>query len=116
MSIRFLSFRKHTYYVVPLIALLLFLAFTDPQELSLPLLLVPFLLLFTVFFVIIHLLSRRMFQLKRINSTVTAFFLALFPVILLLLSSVGQISFADVAVVLLLFFGILFYLRRADFL
>jgi hypothetical protein len=101
---------------VPLALLFLFLAFTDPQELPLPFLLVPFILLFAIFFAIIRSLSDRILQLKHINSTVAAFFLALFPVILLLLSSVGQISFADVAVILLLFFGILFYLRRVDFL
>lgn len=107
---------RHLYYAIPLVALTVFMFYTDPQRLSLPLLLVPFVLLFIIFFSIIRFVAEHIFHLKHLNRSVASFFLALFPVILLLLSSANQVSAADVSVVVLLFVGVLLYLRRADFL
>lgn len=108
--------KKHLSYLVPIVLLVGFLLYTDPQDLSLPLLLVPFFLLFLIFFSLIRVLAVRAFRLKHVNNSVAAFILALFPVMLLLLSSANQVSATDLGVMTLLFLGIIFYLRRVDFL
>ncbi len=116
MSQRYPVRLRHLGYGLPLVVLGVFVSLTDPQTLSLPLLLVPFVLLFFILFGIIRLAAEHIFHLKHLNRSVASFFLALFPVILLLLSSANQVSVADVSVVVLLFIGVVLYLRRADFL
>lgn len=100
----------------PVLALLVLLVYTNPGTLPLPLLLLPFMLLFWVFFLGFRWITSRVFNFRHINRGVVASFLALFPVIVLLLSSSGQLSGSDIFVVLVLLGGVVLYLRYADFL
>lgn len=90
-----------------------FLSLTDPAKLPLPLLVVPFLLLFVIFFVTIRLAVKRLNRRKRLLVAAAG---ASLPVLLLVFQSIHQLTVKDVLIVLVLISVTMFYLSRADFI
>ncbi len=112
--------RRKIYQIAKLlglyIALFLWLFLTDPRKLSIILLIVPFGLLFAAVFMTVSLLIKqflpRMGQSKR---RIVAACIAGLPCFLLILSSVNQLTWRDVALVAFLSIILLFYANRARF-
>jgi hypothetical protein len=96
--------------------LAVFLALTNPQRIALPLLLVPFLLIGTLVFLIVRLFLPLQTDKKSLTSRIIPVMLSIFSVIILLLSSLHQLTWRDT--LLVTGFGLLFilYISRADFL
>lgn len=94
-----------------------FLLLTNPEELPLLLLLVPFALLLTVLFVTARVgfsvlftnLSPKRLRLLSVLS-------AVFPTLLLVLASINQLTIRDTAIIMGLLLALIFYLQRIDFL
>jgi len=101
------------------LALPLFIMNTNPEQLPLPLLLVPFLLFFIVLFVSIYLIGSRMRLLKgleRRRQFAVSALLASIPWLLLVFQSLQQLTIRDVLISLSLVVATAFYISRADFL
>lgn len=98
------------------LALFLWLSLTDPRKLPIVLLIVPFGLLFAALFMTVSLLIKqflpRMTQGKR---RLAAACVSGLPCFLLILSSVNQLTWRDVALVAFLSIFLLFYASRARF-
>jgi hypothetical protein len=107
---------KRLRHMLPFLALYaslpLFIISSNPRRLPLPLLWVPFLLLFAILFTTSrHLLGRKM-QGKRLLSLVLM--LSLMPVLLLVLASINQLDLRDIIITAGLVVGITWYLNRLD--
>lgn len=111
---------KRVYMAVSLGALYLFgpvfFVATDPSKLPLPLLIIPFLWLFTCIFVTMWLLLRQKRNVAPRQAVIVAGVVATFPVLLAVFQSIHQLSIRDVllSVTLVVFTAI--YLLRADFI
>lgn len=113
----FKQVQKLTTLVVLWISLPLFLMLTNPETLPLPFLLVPFLLLGFSLYKTAGLGFRVVFkerQKRRLR--ILAVIAAFLPTLLLILSSIGQLTIRDTSIVLGLLALLTFYLRRIDFL
>ena len=99
------------------VSLPIFLLSTNPERLNLIFLIVPYILLFVTLFSIAHMLLRifakEISKVKR--RTMSAIF-GFLPTLLLLLSSIGQLTVRDTALVLGLLTVVLLYLKRLDFI
>ncbi|CAN5659438.1 hypothetical protein BH23PAT2_BH23PAT2_07090 [soil metagenome] len=93
-----------------------FVLMVDPGSLSLPVFLLPFLLIFLFFYYGFRAVFSKFMKLKKITSAVASFYFALFPTTVLVVSSINQLSVSDVVIVGLLMFGSFLYLRYADFI
>lgn len=98
---------------------MLFLLTTNPQKLSPILLIVPFVLFFLALFLAVVLVSSVMAKtaqpaLKRKSFLFSVIF-ALYPVMLLLLQSIGQLSLRDVVTLSLLLAISGLYIARSSF-
>jgi hypothetical protein len=109
--------QKLTTLVLAWVSLPIFLLATNPEELPLPLLIVPFILLLACLYVTAKVFLNIFF--KDIDTgrrkTMAAIF-AVLPTLLILLASINQLTVRDTAIVLGLLVLLLFYLRRLDFL
>ena len=95
----------------------LFLAMTNPQDLPLPIVLLPFIWLFIAIFVAAQwLVQLRAEKLDKRRRMLLAGVSAALPVLLLVFESVHQLSVRDVLIVVALLASISFYMTRADFL
>ncbi len=107
--------RKIALYALTYASLPLFLMLTSPRDLPIVALLVPFLLFFIILFftftILIRVFSSGVTVRKR---RITAGAMAMFPVLLLLLQSIGQLSLRDVTIVIALMTIIVFYVMRSD--
>lgn len=97
----------------------LFLLTTNPQNLSPILLIVPFVFFFLSLFLAIVLVTTTMAKatrpaLKR-KSFLFSIILAIYPIMLLLLQSIGQLSFRDVVTLTLLLVISGLYIARSSF-
>lgn len=97
--------------------LLVFVSITDPNKIALPLLIGPFLLVGYILYQITSLI------LSLITPTATAVFLKIFPlsvsflgVVLLLLRSLGQLTWRDSLLTVIFVVLLWLYVWRADFL
>lgn len=101
--------------IIVLLTLLLFM--TNPDTLPLPMLTVPFILLFFGFYLCLQLLlehiAPNLGQRKRKGLSLAV---AVLPVLLLVLKSIGQLTPRDFFITVGLFTFLLFYFRKADFL
>ena len=93
--------------------LLLFLLFTSPSRLPLPLLIVPFLLLFAVVFSTVIILSKGGFNRK---NAARASLLAAIPLLLVVLQSLHQLTVKDLLITAGLTVVASYYLSKVDFL
>jgi hypothetical protein len=106
--------KKYVYLITITIAVLLLLLFgTDPRNVSTPILIAPFALIFLALFLIsFYLLRNRGFT--RRSSWGIATFISMLPTLLLVLQSIGQLTVRDVAAVFALFLIAYFYATRVD--
>jgi hypothetical protein len=97
-------------------ALFAWLALTDPQKLPIVLLIVPFGLLFAAIFLAFSLLIRRFIpKMSRAKRRLIAACVSGLPTFILILSSVNQLTWRDVALIAFLSIFLLFYASRARF-
>lgn len=94
----------------------LFILLTNPNNLPLPLLVVPFLWLFVTLFVGIRLLVGRLQNVYGRKSVLIAGFGATLPVLLIIFQSIHQLSIRDVLLSLGLVAVAAVYMLRADFI
>jgi hypothetical protein len=98
------------------LALFLWLSLTDPRKLPIVLLIVPFVLLFAAVFMTISLILKQfMPRLSVTKRRIAAGCVSGLPSFLLILSSVNQLTWRDVALVAFLSIILLFYASRARF-
>lgn len=110
--------RHHRLIKLGLVYLVLFgwLFLTDPRKLPIVLLIVPFILLFTAVYLSVALLLRRFFpKVTQGKRRLAAACVAGLPCFLLVLSSVDQLTWRDVALIAFLSIFLLFYATRARF-
>jgi len=98
------------------IFLCLFFSSTDPHNLSAGLLLVPPVLIFIILFALSKYVLKSLTEMSRKRLRLSAGVVAITPVLLLLFSSLGQLSLRDVVLILCLVFGLSAYLSRASML
>ena len=99
------------------LAIPVFMMATNPDSLPLPLLTIPFLLVFVALYLTVGRLLRRYFyNLRDKPLKGVAVALAGLPVLLIILQSVGQLSIRDLLIIVGLILGLVFYFRKADFL
>jgi hypothetical protein len=114
MSIR--SFYQPAKVIGLYLALFLWLSLTDPRKLPIVLLIVPFVLLFAAVFMTISLILRRFVpRMSGSKRRLAAACVSGLPCFLLILSSVNQLTWRDVALVAFLSIFLLFYASRARF-
>lgn len=95
----------------------LFLALTDPQQLPLPIILLPFVWLFLAIFVGVNgLVKMRVSGLVPKRRIVVAGVCATLPVLLVVFESIHQLTIKDVLIVFALVATMSFYVLRADFI
>lgn len=99
------------YILASIIALLILFFTTEPSGLHTPLLVLPFLLLFGLSFSLVFGVLKRTRMQKRGNVRL-AIVIASFPVVLLAMQSVGQLTLRDTITITLLFCIVYFYVRR----
>src|ERR1700689_5356688 len=102
------------------LSLPLFLFFTNPQSLPLPLLIVPIILLFIIIYVTIYFfILKKLLKNRKISKTrlfiVTAI-IALVPVLLIVLASIKQFTLRDIILSTAIVIFISWYLLKVDFL
>jgi len=114
MKIR--KFRSLIRLVLVYLALFIWLSVTDPRKLPIVLLIVPFILLFTALFLTASLVIGRFFpRVSQAKRRLVAGCISGLPSFLLILSSVNQLTWRDVALVAFLSIFLLFYASRARF-
>lgn len=102
------------------LSLPLFILFTNPQNLALPLLVLPVLLLFLIIYVTVYLLFfKKLKRSKRLSKTriyIISGIVALVPVLLIVLASIGQFTIRDIILATVIVVCISWYLLKVDFL
>ncbi len=97
--------------------LLSFVILTNPKNLALPLLIVPFLLTFLFVYKLVQFtLPNKSLLHSRRTRTILAGSIALVPVLLLMFQSIHQLTIRDVFVVVSLAGLTAFYVAKADFI
>ncbi len=99
-----------------IVFLLVFMAMTSPQKVSLPVLLLPFAIVGIVVYIPIASINFKRLTNNRVTSRIIPVSISSLVVMVLLLSSLGQLTIRDI--LLVIGFGALFiiYMKRADFL
>jgi hypothetical protein len=87
---------------------------TNPQKMPLPVLILPFILIFVLLWLPLRMVLRYFYPItSKRKLAIFAALLAVFPVVCLLLQSVGQFSSRDFITLAALFVVLWFYLNRA---
>jgi hypothetical protein len=107
-------------FILTLLAFFSSIFFTNPKNLPVFMLLIPVVLIFIIFFLIFYWLIRKsIFTVKEYSINRSVFLATTFsivPVLLLVLASTRQFTFRDVCLSLILFFLIVIYFSKVDFL
>ncbi len=94
----------------------LLLMFTNPENLPLPLLMLPMLLLFVAFLATVLLVLKRIKpEMNRSKRRIIAVLFAVLPTLLIILQSIQQLSARDVIIVFGLWTLLGWYMLRIDF-
>lgn len=104
-------------FILSVIGLAAFLVFTDPLQLPLPFLLMPFLLLFSSVRSFVVILSRKLYGTnanRRVRLLATG--CALIVTFVIVLQSLGQLSWRDILLAGSLILAVAFYFTRTDLL
>lgn len=102
--------------VLVFVALVSMLVLTDPTRLPLPLIIVPFLLLFSLIYLLISSLLSTRSNMKGRRSVIISGVTALVPTLLIMFQSIHQLTARDVLVVIGLAAATAFYIAKADFI
>jgi len=109
-----------TTLLLSVLSLFSFIFFTSPKNLPVFVLLMPVISVFLIFFLIFYWIIRKSIFSSKIYSINRSAFLAttfsVIPVLLLVLASTKEFTFKDVCLALILFFFIVIYFSRVDFL
>lgn len=108
--------RKYGLLFVLYIAGPLFILLTNPHNLPLPLIILPFLWLFTVLFVTSSLILKSRKGITKRKIVIVAGVIASLPVLLAIFQSIHQLSIKDVLLSLGLVLLAAWYVLRADFI
>lgn len=99
------------------VSLPIFLLITNPEELPLAMLVVPFILLFAMLYITARVGLRIIFpSISTARQRLLAVLIGALPTLLLILASIKQLTVRDTAIVVGLLVMLVFYLRRVDFL
>ena len=98
------------------IGLLFFILMTSPSHLPLPLIMVPFVLIFLIIFYGIVYIGKSNISSHRRARIIRAGVLACIPVLLLILQSIHQLTIKDILITIGLVLLATYYLNKADFL
>ena len=112
-----MNVRRKQYAVVIglLLVVILFISFTSPKKVPLPLLVFPFFALYVAVFLMMKLnMTRKTASSKTI--VITSGLVAAFPALLVIFQSIHQLTIKDVLIVFALVCVVAFYLARADFI
>lgn len=94
-----------------------FLLLTNPETLPLPLLVVPNLLVFVILFTLFNILIKSVGQeMPDKRRKVIACLLAVFPTLIIVLQSLRQLTWSDFIIVVLIFIPLSWYLLKIDYL
>lgn len=107
--------RKIWIVLLSTILLCLFIFGTNPKQLSVPFLLIPPLLIFTVLYYLSQAVLQAFTDLTKHKRKIASATLASGPVLVLLLASLGQLTVRDTLLSLLLMSGLAVYFSRAGF-
>lgn len=107
------QFKKYALVILPFLLLGLFLAFTDPYNLPLIVLLVPFVLLGWGVFKGLQ-VGGSLTGLSPRRSKVIAVIVTTLVLLTVLLQSIRQLSIKDFIILIVLLAGVTFYIRRFD--
>ena len=110
-----MNHKKQLYAVIGIILLCCILLFTtNPQKMPLPVLILPFILIFALLWLVLRMILRYFYpETPKRKLSFFAALLSAFPVVCLLLQSVGQFSSRDFITLAALFVVLWFYLNRA---
>ena len=101
--------------VLSYVLLAILLMTTNPESMPLPVIIIPFIVIFICLFLTIDLVAGHL--LKNINTKSRvriSIILAIFPVLIMVLQSINQLTLRDVAISLLLFFLLIFYFKKTN--
>lgn len=98
--------------LLPFFALSIFLMATDPYDIPLPLLVVPFVLLGFGIFKVVVAAAGTLTKLSKARIRLIAGLITSLLLLVVLLQSIRQLSLKDFFLLLALLFGLTFYLRR----
>ncbi len=111
------KYKKIITFVLLLLFLPFFLAFTDPNQLPLPLLVVPIVLFFIISFLVFYLLIEfAKPNIEKARRRTISSLLAVFPTLLIVLQSLKQLTAIDVLLVILIWVPLTWYLLKIDYL
>lgn len=110
------SIRKFGLITILFVSGPIFLITTDPQHLPLPLLVLPFMWLFTVLFVGTWLAVKRRKHISKRQGVMVAGVVASIPVLLAIFQSIHQLSLRDVLLSVGFVLLAAWYVLRADFI
>ena len=117
MAFNIKQVQKLIIIVLMWVSLPLFILLTNPENLPIPLLVVPFLLLYATLYMSARLsLMYLTPNLTMGRTRLIAMLIAGLPTLLLVLASIKQLTIRDTAIVVGLLVFLVFYLRRIDFL
>lgn len=109
------KYKRNTIYAALYASLPLFLLSTNPEKLPLPLIIMPFILLFIIlFFSAIKLFKMYASSFETSKRYILAGFLAGFPVLIMVFQSLHQLSWKDALIIGGLLIGSMWYLKRLD--
>jgi len=112
--------RRFIILIALYLSLPLFLFFTNPQKLPLPLVITPIVLLFLIFYATAYYIIKSQFkQTKRLSKTrmiVISAIIALVPVLLIVLASIQQFTLRDIILSTVIVVCVSWYLLKVDFL
>ena len=110
--------KLHNFRVVLVVLLLVAMLFlTNPERLPLVFLILPFVLIFILFWIILDMvLARKSEGLVPKNKKVIVVIMASVPVLLLVLQSIGQLSIRDLLIIIGLSAGLVFYFAKTNLL
>ena len=109
--------QKLTILLLLWVSLPIFLLIANPETLPLPLLVLPFILLATVLYKTAE--TSLSFGFKQLSSKrikLMASIVAVLPTLMLILSSIRQLTIRDSAIIIGLMVLLVFYMRRVDFI
>jgi hypothetical membrane protein len=106
--------QRYVLFVLLYAGLPLFLLSTNPEHLPLLLLWIPFLLLFAILYISARTLAARNNRMKGRRLMSVSIIAAALPVLLLVLSSINQLTLRDTIISITLMLAGIFYLQRLD--
>ena len=119
-KLNFTKARRIVLLLALYLSLPLFLFFTNPQKLPLPLVLLPIFLLFLIFYTTIYVLISTRFRnsrgISRTRLILISAIVAIVPVLLIVLASIQQFTLRDIILSTFIVICISWYLLKVDFL